>query len=48
MFLATSVVVAVDRKMASHATTDSTLTASASASSGDRPRWPTIAVSARL
>jgi hypothetical protein len=38
VFLATSVVVAVDRKMASQATSESRLAAIASASSGDRPR----------
>jgi hypothetical protein len=42
------VVVAVDRKIASHATIASALVAIASASSGSRPRWPTIAVSAML
>jgi hypothetical protein len=40
--------VAVDRKIAAHATIDSALAAIASASSCSRPRCPTMAVSAML
>jgi hypothetical protein len=46
--LATDVVVAVARKIATHAAIASALVAIASASSCSRPRCPTIAVSARL
>jgi hypothetical protein len=45
---ATAEVVAVVRKMASQAVMVSAVVAMASEPSGIRPRWPTMAVSARL